>query len=195
LHPSNTPGCKTTPQGASWSSFDYEGRWKPLHHALSRVYAPLQLQAFVRPEDDTAAVLLSYDEAAPLPAGVAVDVYLHSLSAGNAPASANATAACLAGDDDSAPKALVGSFKVDAGEVLTAKPSWSLRVDEVLAKLPGCGRGTCFLRAVAREAGAGGVKGARARGGQYGLLGAANGRGRDVDVQVRGGFAGSAGLE
>jgi beta-mannosidase len=30
-------------QGPSWSSIEFNGRWKPLHYAIQRVYAPLQL--------------------------------------------------------------------------------------------------------------------------------------------------------
>lgn len=29
--------------GASWSSVDYEGRWKPLHYGAKRLFAPLAL--------------------------------------------------------------------------------------------------------------------------------------------------------
>lgn len=34
-------------QGASWSSVDYGGRWKMLHHGMRRVFAPFGVQAVV----------------------------------------------------------------------------------------------------------------------------------------------------
>lgn len=32
-----------TRTGASWSSIDYGGVWKPLHHSAGRMFAPLAL--------------------------------------------------------------------------------------------------------------------------------------------------------
>ncbi|KIZ07627.1 mannosidase, beta A, lysosomal [Monoraphidium neglectum] len=175
-------------QGPSWSSFDYMGRWKYLHHALERTYAPLQLQAFVRPEDDTAAVLLAYDEAKPLPGTVAVDIYLQALSAGGAGASggdatADAAPTCLGGAAARAgSRRLVGSFEIEAGSLIGAEPAWKMSMEELLAKLPGCSRTSCYLRAVAREV-EGGAKEAGRRGGAKGmLLGAA---GEDNAGQVQ----------
>jgi hypothetical protein len=166
------------------------GRWKYLHHALERTYAPLQLQAFVRPEDDTAAVLLAYDEAKPLPGTVAVDIYLQALSAGGAGASggdatADAAPTCLGGAAARAgSRRLVGSFEIEAGSLIGAEPAWKMSMEELLAKLPGCSRTSCYLRAVAREV-EGGAKEAGRRGGAKGMLLGAAGEDNAGQVQVR----------
>lgn len=177
-------------QGASWSSFDYEGRWKPLHHALSRVYAPLQMQALVVPGwNDRAEVLLAYDEAAPLPATVTVDVYLHSLAAGDPAGDAPAVdedddvaPTCLAGAGKTGARQLVGSFTIEQGTMLDGKPSWGMDVAQLLNELPGCTRQSCYVRAVAREVHAGEKAGIKRRGGAKSLLGVGRGQVQEAVV-------------
>jgi hypothetical protein len=39
--------------GASWSSIDYSGRWKPLHYGVARLFAPL---AVVAAEDGAGSI-------------------------------------------------------------------------------------------------------------------------------------------
>lgn len=48
--------------GMSWSSVDYFGRWKALHYAARRFYAPLLVSGLEHPEDGTIDIFLTNDE-------------------------------------------------------------------------------------------------------------------------------------
>jgi hypothetical protein len=142
---------------------DYELRWKPVHYALKRVYAPVQVQAFTSASDPNQAnVEVHYDESGPLPAPISVKLYLQPLSAG--------------ADSGSCAKGLlVNSFTAEAGSRPGA-PEWSMNVDQLMALRPGCTRETCYLRVEAREDGGGkkSATAALARRGK-GLLGVGEG--------------------
>ena len=126
-------------QGASWSSMDYELRWKPVHYALKRAYAPVQVVGYVTPEDANRVNLeVAYDESGALPVAVDIKLFLQPLSAGAG------GAACAKGQQ-------VASLRVPAG-ALPGKVEWTARVDELLARRPGCARDSCYLRVEAREA-------------------------------------------
>jgi beta-mannosidase len=57
---------------ASWSSIDYHGRWKVLHHAAMRFFAPLLVSMV--PGDEHVDVWVTSDLAEPLALGGALDV-------------------------------------------------------------------------------------------------------------------------
>ncbi|KAI8468105.1 MAG: glycoside hydrolase superfamily [Monoraphidium minutum] len=171
-------------QGASWSSYDYEGRWKPVHHALQRSYAPLQLQAY-NTTDDAVAVTLAYDEAGPLPADITIDIYLQPLysfegpalsvaddgsatpagNATNGPLDAARGGGCVGAGGAARKGLLVESIQVPAGTVVTAAPLWKRKIDDILKARQACSRLSCYVRAVAREA-----EGGAGRRGVPGLL-------------------------
>ncbi len=46
---------------ASWSSLDYDGRWKALHHMARHFYAPLLISAVANKDDGTVAVHVTSD--------------------------------------------------------------------------------------------------------------------------------------
>ncbi|MFW6388197.1 MAG: beta-mannosidase, partial [bacterium] len=50
---------------ASWSSIDWEGRWKALHYMMARAYAPLLLSAVEDAEAGTIRLYVTSDEAQP----------------------------------------------------------------------------------------------------------------------------------
>lgn len=50
---------------ASWSSLDWQGRWKALHYMMKRAYAPLLLSTVVDSEGGHITLYVTSDEAAP----------------------------------------------------------------------------------------------------------------------------------
>jgi beta-mannosidase len=52
--------------GQSWSSIDSKGRWKALHHALRRTYAPIMLSLVEDPDTGSVAVHVTNDRLEPV---------------------------------------------------------------------------------------------------------------------------------
>jgi hypothetical protein len=123
---------------------------------LRRTFAPAQVQALVD-SSNTVSVEVQYDEAGPVPAPLAIRVYLQPLG-GDAK-----FGACPAGT-------LVADVKTPAGQ-RSRVPVWSMNLDTLLAKRPGCTRETCYLRVSATEIPAP-QSAARARRGPGSILGA-----------------------
>ncbi|KAF8549672.1 glycoside hydrolase [Imleria badia] len=48
-------------QGVSWSAIEYSGRWKVLNYGLASAYAPVIIQPFWMPENETLTVLATSD--------------------------------------------------------------------------------------------------------------------------------------
>jgi beta-mannosidase len=48
-------------QGVSWSSIEYDGRWKVLQYTLTEVFQPVVINAFWTPENETVQVLVTSD--------------------------------------------------------------------------------------------------------------------------------------
>ncbi|KZV60846.1 glycoside hydrolase family 2 protein [Peniophora sp. CONT] len=48
-------------QGVSWSSIEYDGRWKVLQYTMSRDYQPVVINAFWTPENETLQLLVTSD--------------------------------------------------------------------------------------------------------------------------------------
>jgi len=156
-------------QGASWSSVDYELRWKPVHYALKRVYAPVQVQAYIPPNDQANAVVeVVYDESGPLPSPLNLKIFLQPISA--------------KGSDTCAKALPVGSVTVKAGS-RAGVPEWSMNIDQLMALKPGCTRETCFLRVEATEVGSRAAlrkNAVRARRGKASVLGVKEGESQEA---------------
>lgn len=48
-------------QGVSWSSIEYDGRWKVLQYTMARDYQPVVINAFWTPENETLQLLVTSD--------------------------------------------------------------------------------------------------------------------------------------
>jgi len=58
LPPSLTflPPSLSSSQGPTWSSIEYGGKWKPLHYALKKVFAPVLVSGYHDPATGTVNV-------------------------------------------------------------------------------------------------------------------------------------------
>ncbi|SFF72867.1 beta-mannosidase [Novosphingobium sp. CF614] len=131
--------------GASWSSLDYYGRWKALHYAARRFFAPLAVAAGRRADGTTEVSLIS-DAAAPEPVSwrlrvVGVDGKQRLVGGGEttlAPLSATKIGAyddaALFGDDDRrtsfAVAELIEGGKVVSRALLSALPEKAMALPD-----------------------------------------------------------------
>jgi hypothetical protein len=149
--------------GWSWSGYDWAGRWKPMHYALKREFAPLVAQAFYDRVSDRVEVFAVSDE--PVSSGdgeltVTVRRVLPGVVAGGggggnatdgakaAPGAAAAAAAACAARPSAVAKVLkVSGVKIPAAG---AARVWDAPVDALLAESPGCTRRSCYVTAELR---------------------------------------------
>lgn len=68
-------------QGPSWSSMEYDGRWRVVQYAVQRAYAPLLLSSFE--QDNNVHIHLTSDSVGSLN-GLTLKVHLHNWSANSA---------------------------------------------------------------------------------------------------------------
>jgi beta-mannosidase len=123
-------------QGASWSSVEWNGRWKPLHYSVKRAYAPLSVSFSGAHNYDTASStsqvpleLYAMNDFADGPVSIEINVYLVPWSASSELEGAEVWS---------------GFFTVpESSSALVA----SLSVQDMLAKGGGCTANTCFVQA------------------------------------------------
>uniref|UniRef100_A0A383VKX2 beta-mannosidase n=1 Tax=Tetradesmus obliquus TaxID=3088 RepID=A0A383VKX2_TETOB len=120
-------------QGASWSSLDYAGRWKPVHYAVKRAYAPIVIQAIL--DQSTVDIFIVSD----LVNATSANVQLTLVSLNDTAAS------CSAATVNSQ---RVVKFSVEVPGLFASKVK-SIAVADLLAMRPGCTATTCFLTATA----------------------------------------------
>ena len=75
-------------QGPSWSSLEYDGRWRVVHYVVQRAYAPLLLSAFLdrKSSTPTVRVHLTSDLTSNVSAGeIVVELRSWSAAVGDAP--------------------------------------------------------------------------------------------------------------
>ncbi|KAF8058425.1 hypothetical protein HT031_005549 [Scenedesmus sp. PABB004] len=117
--------------GASWSSVDVAGRFKPVHYAVKRAYAPLAVQA-IR-DNATVDIFVVSD----LTSAVTVDLKLQLVSLNDS--ADTCTAAVVA-------EQTVVSLAARVPGLFASKV-WSSSVAALFALRPGCTPSTCFLSA------------------------------------------------
>ncbi|KAF6261504.1 glycoside hydrolase superfamily [Scenedesmus sp. NREL 46B-D3] len=124
-------------QGASWSSLDYAGRWKPVHYAVKRAYAPMVIQAIL--DQSTVDIFIVSDQINTTDASVQLTLV-----------SLNDTASTCSADTVKSQR--IVNFKVPVPGMFASKVQ-SFEVADLLAMRPGCTATTCFLTATATAEG------------------------------------------
>uniref|UniRef100_A0A383W609 beta-mannosidase n=1 Tax=Tetradesmus obliquus TaxID=3088 RepID=A0A383W609_TETOB len=118
---------------ASWSGYDYEGRWKPLAYAVKRMYANLQVQAIQ--DGPQTKIFLVNDHTTAVNTSVEVSVLSLSDSAD--------AAECAVQQQQ--PAAL---FTVPVAP-LFAEMVWTMPTEDLLATRKGCTKTTCYISVTA----------------------------------------------
>jgi hypothetical protein len=136
--------------GASWSSVDYGGRWKPAHHGVARLFAPLAVAAA---EDGSGALEVFVINDHPHDLTLDLTIEVHSLEA---PAPSDSDGRRGPGPTACSRRAAAaGEGRVTTTARVPASSAARVfvqEVDSLLAAVPGCSRATCFVRAAAAAA-------------------------------------------
>ena len=126
--------------GWSWSGMDFMGRWKPMHYALKREFAPLAAQVWLDPSSDRVEVFAVSDEP------VASEDARLVVTARRILYGAQDKDQCAEAGRGAA---VAKAWTVDGVRVPAAASArvWSMGADELLAQAPGCTRETCYVTA------------------------------------------------
>jgi hypothetical protein len=122
---------------ASTPSSHSIGRWKPVHYAVKRAYAPMVIQAIL--DQDTVDIFIVSDQLNTTEASVQLTLV-----------SLNDTAATCSADTVKSQR--IVNFKVPVPGMFASKVQ-SFEVADLLAMRPGCTATTCFLTATATAEG------------------------------------------
>jgi hypothetical protein len=115
----------------------HTGRWKPVHYAVKRAYAPIVIQAIL--DQSTVDIFIVSDLLNTTDANVQLTLV-----------SLNDTAATCSADTVKSQR--VASFDVPVPGLFASKVK-SIEVEDLLAMRPGCTATTCFLTATATAEG------------------------------------------
>jgi hypothetical protein len=110
------------------------GRWKPVHYAVKRAYAPLAVQAIL--DGSQVQLFVVSDLVGPTDATVT----LRLISLNDAPS----TCGKAKGSDASTAASVVGSFEYSVPGLFATRV-WKMGAGELLKTRPGCTAATCYL--------------------------------------------------
>lgn len=141
-------------QGPSWSSVNYDMRWKVSHYIVRNSFAPMLVHAVV--EESWVKVFVVFDAWPSNAAAVRVTVRLHPLVMTMA-TDGQQGSGCVSNSNSSsdfkqaagAQSVVIDTFEVSKQSVTKDANVWARRLKAVMDKAPGCSNHSCFMSVTA----------------------------------------------